>query len=143
MPATVPDSASRRASAARVSGSSAAIWAVSRPSERGEDLGEVGAQPGAEPVPGQGPAGPDVEEVGAPAVGQGVPQPDPAEQLEHGQLLGALVVPGGGAAVGDERAAGREQAPGVDAAAPADVVEDGVHPAGGEFADPGGDVAAR
>src|SRR5258707_2807867 len=63
--------------------------------EGGEDLCEVGAQPGPEPVPGQRAATPDVEEVGVPAVGQGVPQPYAAEQLEHGPLLGPGVVAGG------------------------------------------------
>ncbi|GHI09658.1 hypothetical protein Scel_79790 [Streptomyces cellostaticus] len=74
------------------------------------------------------------------AVGQRVPPPHPAEDLQDGPLLGARVVPGGGAAVGDEGPAGSEQPPGVGDAAPAEVVEDGVDPAGGEFPDPGRDV---
>ena len=55
-------------------------------------------------------------------------------------VLGALVVAGGGTAVGDERAARGEEAPGADDARAADVVEDGVHSPGGELADACGEI---
>ena len=141
-PETVPDSASR----SRVGGLRQRQLRRDRggdlaaPQGR-EDLGEVGGQPGAEAVLVQLLAGPDVEEGGAAAVGQSGPQHGAEHDLQDRPLLPAAGVAGRGAAVGDEGAAGGEQVPGVDDAAAADVVEDRVHAARGQFADLLGHIA--
>ncbi|EGJ78407.1 putative dehydrogenase [Streptomyces sp. Tu6071] len=108
--------------------------------ERGEDRREVGAQVGAEAclVPR---AGPDVVETGAAAVGQHLPQTEAREELDHRPVPRARVVPRRRGPVRDERAAAREQPPGVDDPGPSDVVEDGRDTLGRQLPHPRGHFA--